>query len=154
MEPCFQVCYILSPARLLALARLHSLLHSASLTTEEDTITWYPHSSGSFTVRSMYSALRPCRPMDVAAIALWSAAGPLKVQITSWLALMGRLPTLEYMSSKSICPIFMCYSCGSMPEAIQHIFLPCPFALKLWAPFKAKFRLCSWPISVREMWGT
>jgi len=64
----------------------------------EDFITWHLHSSGIFSVRSMYSALQPPQPKDIVAAAIWATAPPLEVQITMWLALLGRLPISEFLA--------------------------------------------------------
>jgi len=80
-------CPPLSPARLQDLAGLMDILRMHTFWDGPDQITWKAGSSFVFTISSQYRLLQPSLPKDRAAKYLWKVTSPLKVKITTWLAI-------------------------------------------------------------------
>ena len=69
-----------------------------------------------------------------------------------WLAVLNRLSIANYLHRRHIRPLSSCVLCGNQSESSAHIFLYCPFALRVWAPFTYRLNPSSWPASLRYMW--
>ena len=101
----------LSPTWLQMLADLICTLLTHAFQDVLDRVTWKVGPSPIFTVGSQYQPLLPSQPQDKAAKNLWKVATPLKVKITTWLAIRDRLFTGLYLHRRHIRPRSSCIIC-------------------------------------------
>ncbi|VFQ58504.1 unnamed protein product [Cuscuta campestris] len=63
---------------------------------------------------------------------LWRIPVAPKVKVCVWRALRGILPTVSALNSKGLEIDNCCSICGQLSEAVDHLFLRCPFAEYVW----------------------
>jgi hypothetical protein len=67
---------------------------------------------------------------------IWESAAPSKVIAFSWQLLLGRIPTKSNLEARGIVILgapWECLGCVGKKETPLHLFLHCPFAMKVWA---------------------
>ncbi|XP_050221486.2 uncharacterized protein LOC126671737 [Mercurialis annua] len=71
---------------------------------------------------------------------VWKSKAPPRVKFFIWLALHNRVPSLEFLSRRSIITIdnSLCILCG-LVETQDHIFIHCSFARGIWCDILQKF---------------
>ncbi|CAN0906113.1 Putative ribonuclease H protein At1g65750 [Linum grandiflorum] len=109
----------------------------------EDSIIWQYAPSGAYTVQSRYSLLRSINspPMfePVSLIdpqlwnQLWSLQVPPKLSFFLWRIFHKIIATKVALLSKKIVKDSVCPVCLEGEESIEHIFLICPLAIRLYS---------------------
>ena len=97
-----------------------------------------PDSSGLFSCKSFYESffphsMFPCFPFFEV---IWKVPLPTKVQLFSWLVVLGKLPICDVVQMRNphilLSPSW-CVLCRSSLGTQDHIFLHCPYAQILWS---------------------
>lgn len=99
-----------------------------------DTIYWGLTPNGQFTVQSIYRALTSnsgSTQIDHFKW-IWRVKVTPKIKSFLWLLMHARLPTRQYLHHIGIIPYNLCHLCGNESETINHIFLQCTNAQRLW----------------------
>ncbi|CAN1815968.1 hypothetical protein LINPERHAP1_LOCUS27616 [Linum perenne] len=91
--------------------------------------------SGRFSVRSLRITLTadsflgiPTFPRDV----IWLKGVPPKIQAFSWLVFHGKIASLDNLQKRGFQLANRCVLCSSNLESINHLFLRCEFAERVW----------------------
>ncbi|XP_056697358.1 uncharacterized protein [Spinacia oleracea] len=111
---------------------LRKILNSQSLI---DSIGgWSAVSKGGvFSIQIMYHLLMgPCDKVSWRRIIFHNKASP-KSLFVSWLAVLGRLPTLDRLLKWKIVDSNVCPLCSCMPESTQHLFFECSYSAAIWS---------------------
>ena len=118
----------------------------------KSTVAWYLDASGTFIVRSFYACIQPDTPIEMQAYMIWRSLGPLKIQVTIWVALLDCLPVLRLSLDCIFVPHFPPL-CGLQEESIDHL-MPFPFSPSVWSTILNKFNINTWPNPIRNMGGS
>ncbi|XP_026385039.1 uncharacterized protein LOC113280655 [Papaver somniferum] len=99
-----------------------------------DTRRWKLHSTGVFTVKSLYAKLMEEVGVDhFPHLFVWKPAIPPKVNILMWCLIHGRLNTIDILQHKGMDLYNSCVLCGIGVETQEHLFLHCKIAYKIWS---------------------
>lgn len=106
---------------------------------DEDSCVWALDKTGAFSVKSLSfelakASLSQAQPCTFNWKKIWKGLIPPRVEIFTWLAVMGRLNTRSKLASLNIIPqeeIF-CILCNEQTETSDHLLLHCDFSCKLW----------------------
>ncbi|KAK1310845.1 hypothetical protein QJS10_CPA08g01101 [Acorus calamus] len=113
-------------------------------------------SQGRFSVHSCYEWMRRERPVAVGAAQkwkeIWSFKFPLKVKAFTWLVYLHRILTKEYRAKWVPDLDKTCIMCGSASESIEHLFILCPMARRVWDWLQLATGLDVNFQSLEEMW--
>jgi hypothetical protein len=123
--------------------QLKDRLALVMLAPEEDVWRWLPDEEGLFSVKSTYSHLEnrlcPTEVLDEEARLvfehIWESPAPSKVIAFSWQLLYDRIPTTLNLDYQGIIPpdaFRDCVACVGRLESSCHLFLHCPFAMRVW----------------------
>jgi hypothetical protein len=123
--------------------QLKDLLDSVMLVPEGDVWRWLPEEEGMFLVKSTYLLLEKCLcPTEVLDEEvrlvfehIWESPAPSKVIAFSWQLLYDRIPTTSNLDYRGIIPpdaFRECVACVGRLESSCHLFLHCPFAMRVW----------------------
>lgn len=122
------------------LEHLLSLLDSIHLAIDgEDTYIWQLNKSGNFSVKSITMELAksaahlppsPDKPKK-----LWAGLIPPRIEIFTWLALLGKLNSRDRLLKLKIIeePESKCPLCLEHLESSDHLLLLCSFSWKIWS---------------------
>ena len=99
--------------------RIVASLHDVNLLEERDVFVWALHSSGSFSVKSIYDALIN-NGLRVSQD-LWHIKVPTRMKIFLWYLKKGVILTKDNLARRNWNGDTMCSFCHS-PETIQHLF--------------------------------
>ncbi|KAJ6989648.1 hypothetical protein NC653_018206 [Populus alba x Populus x berolinensis] len=80
--------------------------------SSKDTYTWTGHPSGKFSIASAWELLRARRPINNMHHLLWFAGHIPRHSFILWLACLGRLRTMDRLSSAGIIQNASCILCG------------------------------------------
>jgi len=72
---------------------------------------------------------------------LWRWKVPLKLKCFFWLVLHNRLLTWDNLCLRGWQGPSLCYLCNADNESVLHLFIRCPFALKIWDYIITEMRL-------------
>jgi len=115
---------------------LVQLLSRVSLLRDQkDVQTWGCDGSGSFSVHSAYECLvKEIRsPHQEVFEYLWRIKAFPNTITTAWRVLLGRIPTRVGLRRRGVLlNTILCELCQAKEESCHHIFLECPFAMKVW----------------------
>ena len=117
---------------------LIQLLSQVSLSPfDTDAYPWSHHRKGWFSVKSFCFELAKSNPhhLPVMRRELWGGLVPHRIEIFSWLALLGKLNTKAKLVHLGILEASnaTCNLCNSAQETNDHLFLHCPVASSLWS---------------------
>lgn len=118
---------------------LQGLLGSVCLSpSTDDRLIWTPHKSGAFSVKSCSkeltnTALKPQSKIRIWG-RLWRGLIPPRIEVFSWVALLGKLNSRQKLATLNIIPPddAVCIMCNGAPETSDHLLLHCPFASSIW----------------------
>jgi mannosylglycoprotein endo-beta-mannosidase len=124
--------------------------------SSEDTYKWTGHPSGKFSIASAWELLRARRPSNNMHQLLWFAGHIPRHSFILWLACLGRLRTMDRLSSAGIIQNATCIFCGLQTETHEHLFFICTTSRQVWETVTARANIywpcCNW--SNLLQWGS
>lgn len=121
----------------------------------EDSLIWKPHKTGLFSVKSMSLELDKMnlQPSHDIIKGIWRGLVPPRIEVFSWLALLGKINTRAKLLRIGLIPSneAVCIFCDVPVEDHNHLLLLCPFAWGLWCWWINLWNF-SWvaPATIRE----
>ena len=113
--------------------------HNQSTTSQgADEVSWKLSSSGSFSVKSLYTKLTEGDVLDIAR-GLWKAGLPLKIKIFLWKMFQNRLPTADNVAKRNGPSDGSCVVGGTLEDA-THALFRCHLARFSWSAVRASFQ--------------
>ena len=97
-----------------------------------DSFVWFASANGKFSTASAMDHLRIHNPIVCWAKLVWFKNNIPRASFILWLAVHGKLATLDRVSVYSPQINLLCPLCGLIPESISHIFFACSFSLHIW----------------------
>lgn len=121
-----------------------------------DTKKWALTSNGIFSVKSLYSFLIHGGVTCGITNSIWNSPCPKKIILFNWLVWDNSILTLSNLAARGCnkLPTATCVLCNADIETVDHLFLLCPFVVRLWAFLAARFHFPPPPRSVEELWGS
>ncbi|KAI3944657.1 hypothetical protein MKW98_021115, partial [Papaver atlanticum] len=132
---------------------------------QEDDLVWVGDKSGKFSVKSAYN-LQVAQDQLVLASPdfpckqIWSRRWPPKFAFFLWQAVLERLPTLDNLQKRGSAIISTagdiipnkCILCQTVEESVNHIFIHCSFAKKIWKYFfDCADKTLNLPVCVKDL---
>lgn len=114
---------------------------SASL---PDHLVWKGHPFGRFSIDSAWNVLRDKQDVNSIHHLLWFPGHIPCHSFILWLASLGRLHTMDRLSSHSVITSFLCVLCSSATETHDHLFFSCDFLSYVWREVTTR-TLTTWP---------
>ncbi|KAF8398863.1 hypothetical protein HHK36_014727 [Tetracentron sinense] len=108
-----------------------------------DKIIWKPSSSGSFSIKSSWNALRTPYPLVDWGSLLWFPLNIKRHSFISWLALSDRLQTQDRLVKHAILNTSKCCFCQNSNENLEHLFFACRFTQSIWKHILSRIRFNS-----------
>lgn len=99
-------------------------------------MVWALDKRGIFSVKSatfeLDKAAYPPNPVLIKSV--WSGLIPHRIEVFTWLALIGKINSKEKLAHLGIIPPSeaLCVFCKSHTKSICHLFLHCDFSRKIW----------------------
>lgn len=133
-----------------------------SISGAPDKLIWLGTKSGEYTTKSGYHTAIKLRSnmeehtQDAGEIewfkSVWNLQTSPKVKMFLWKLFHKAIPVGEALAARHITSDVCCKRCGAL-ESIDHLFLHCPFAQKIWAstPFATEFEY-SGLIDLNDVW--
>ncbi|XP_027158259.1 uncharacterized protein LOC113759880 [Coffea eugenioides] len=106
---------------------------------QDDLMVWGDSSSGSFSLKTAWAAVRRRRNMSIVDQRLWNATIPLKISFFVWKVLRGIVPVDLVLQNRGINLASCCSCCSAQGESLLHLFLDGPVAAQVWTHFKRRF---------------
>ncbi|KAG5523378.1 hypothetical protein RHGRI_035257 [Rhododendron griersonianum] len=94
----------------------------------EDSVSWIPHPSGIFTVRSAWNAIRKRYPIQSWHKIIWTGNAVPRWSFILWLTVLQRLSTKDRLNSWGLHLDGTCSFCNSAAGTHQHLFFECSFS--------------------------
>lgn len=104
-----------------------------AITQSDDSIEWLLHSSKVFTLKSAWNNIREKRDQLPSHNILWKSPTVPRCAFISWLAVKGRLPTLDKLQQWNIHLPNRCILCKQAEESLDHIFCQCQYTKVIWS---------------------
>ncbi|KAF5808150.1 putative RNA-directed DNA polymerase [Helianthus annuus] len=112
---------------------LTSELGAAVLGNGEDRWSWSLEESGMFSVKSLKNSIQAARFTDLGNEFEWNNWIPIKVNFLAWRLSLDRVPTLVALARRNvIVGEIRCKICGLYDEDVDHLFVGCELAQKVW----------------------
>ena len=128
---------------------LRAALDSVYLSLEnEDSFAWALDKSGVFSVKSLALELARAssipQPSSFNWRKIWKGLIPPRVEIFTWLAVMGKINTKSKLAAMNIIPQEdnVCVFCHAHPESSVHLLLHCSFSHAIWSWWLNLWGLC------------
>jgi len=121
----------------------------------EDKMCWIRARKKSFEAKSYYKVLLNPIQSSFPWKSIWKVKVLSKVAFFVWTATLGKILTLNNLQKRNIIVMEWCYMCKTSGESIDHLFLHCMVATKLWSTILQLFGVV-WvmPRSVKDMLGS
>lgn len=128
---------ILRPMDLCEWNNLVSILNRVTFDPfNPDSFVWTPSKNEDFSVKSFKTKMSLASPNPHLSPlrTLWKKLVPHRVEIFTWLAVLGKLNTRVKLVKLQIIPEseISCVLCGESPECSNHLFLHCSFSCEIW----------------------
>jgi len=139
-----------------AVSRFFGMLYTLKVSSEgEDKLCWVPARKKSFEVKSYYKILSSPIQSSFPWKSIWKVNVPPRVAFFVWTATLGKTLTLDNLRKRNIIVMDWCSMCKTAGESIDHLFLHCMVATKLWRTILHLFGV-EWvmPGSVKDMLGS
>lgn len=117
------------------LAHLWNLIQNVQLVNTADKLVWNMTADGVYTAKSSYEAQFLGRIRLPNLELIWKAKLEDKVRFFLWLLLQNRLWTADRLRARGWNHDSKCCLCATVLEDAEHLFLHCPYAIKLWDEF-------------------
>ena len=87
---------------------------------------------------------------------MWQSKDPTRVAFFSWIAVVGKILTMNNLWKRHIVVVEWCFMCKMCRELMDHLLLHCPITYELWymvfclfgihwvMPYKVSELLASW----------
>lgn len=112
-----------------------------------DQLIWTDDPHGQYSVKRGYHTIRRTasttnenrasssyQPPNLLWKSIWKLHLPPKIRIFLWSICQNALPTRDNLFQRHISPDPVCALCAThMPETLEHLFLLCPWTLKVWS---------------------
>ncbi|XP_022031774.1 uncharacterized protein LOC110932826 [Helianthus annuus] len=122
-----------TPDEAAELQTLTSELGAAVLGNGEDRWSWSLEESGMFSVKSLKNSIQAARFTDLGNEFEWNNWIPIKVNFLAWRLSLDRVPTLVALARRNvIVGEIRCKICGLYDEDVDHLFVGCELAQKVW----------------------
>ena len=95
------------------------------LRDEEVRMFWMVSKSGKFSVKFLFSVLKPGDPFLFPWSIIWSSYVPPKVTFFAWKVTWGKALTLDLVQMRGVLLPNRCFLCHFEEETIDHILLHC-----------------------------
>ena len=110
----------------------------------EDKRIWLADSSGLFSCKSAFAWLRRGNsfPVNHHAKCIWKLSIPVKVKVFVWILVLDKLNVQSILQRRRPYPSLSpgwCILCKRHNESIDHLFLHCDFAFRLWTNILKEF---------------
>ncbi|CAA7043002.1 unnamed protein product [Microthlaspi erraticum] len=140
--------WLLPPARSNRQVLLHAYLMGISCNSSIDMPIWSVNGipRKSFSLKDVWNGIRDCKSEVFWAPLLWHRAGLGRHQITTWLFLLNRNPTLDRISSWGYETEGVCLLCGSALESRDHLFFECSYSASIWRKLMGHLSFSNIPI--------
>lgn len=125
-------------------------LMDINLTQDLDVFKWNLHTSGLFSVMSMYAYMINDN-QHLRQRYIWKLKIPLKIKIFDWYLCRGVVLTRDNLAKRIWNGSKKCCFCNE-DETIQHLYLACRFAHLIWRMVNVAFNLPP-PTSISNMFG-
>lgn len=105
------------------------------LSDRQDELIWAHAESESYAPKNGYSFLMSRKGWGEPewwSKSLWKLKSPPKSKILFWCILRGKIPTWDILQNRFMHGPGRCSLCKAEAESINHLFLKCPEALKIW----------------------
>jgi hypothetical protein len=113
----------------------------------EDLILWTGGDhSGSLSTNNVYNALaQKLWPLQIDSWRkqLWKWDLAFKIKLFFWLALDSKILTWDSLQKRGWCGPSICPLCFREEESIPHLFIYCPFTIKLWQKLHTVYNLAT-----------
>ncbi|KAJ0524125.1 putative reverse transcriptase zinc-binding domain-containing protein [Helianthus annuus] len=110
-----------------------TLLNSVSLSSDPDCWSWKLEDTGAFSVKSLRRLMQETRYSGRSQRFLWNSWSPIKVNFLLWRVILDKLPTLMALRNRNVnVPNTLCPICRNGDESIDHLFISCSFAQRIW----------------------
>ncbi|KAK3212622.1 hypothetical protein Dsin_017328 [Dipteronia sinensis] len=102
----------------------------------EDCIKWLPTPEGVYSVASTMDSLKNPHPLVPWFELLWYSHNIPRMSFILWLAIRGRLSTLDHVHLYNPYVGTLCVLCSSSPETHAHFFFECAYSKVIWSHLK------------------
>lgn len=118
---------------------------------QDDSVLWVAHSSGSFSIKSAWEAIRVKHPSQNWYGVIWLGKHVPRWSFILWLAIQERLNTTDRLVSWGLNVDNGCKLCGSGNESHSHLFFECSYSTEIWQKIKSKNGISSPACSLKEV---
>jgi hypothetical protein len=126
-----------------------SLLHFHTPRGEGvDKLVWRSYRKGIFDSRSFYHVLHVPTEICFPWKSIWGVKAPHRVAFFMWMVAWGRILTCDNLKKRGFVLAGWCCMCKDADETMDHLFLHCSVARKLWS-FVFKFVGIDWVLLSR-----
>ncbi|KAK3221999.1 hypothetical protein Dsin_009024 [Dipteronia sinensis] len=102
----------------------------------EDCIKWLPTPDGIYSVASTMASLKTPHPLVPWFELVWYSHNIPRMSFILWLAIRGRLSTLDCVHLYNPRVGTLCVLCSSSPETHAHLFFECAYRKVIWSYLK------------------
>ncbi|KAJ6332776.1 hypothetical protein OIU77_008765 [Salix suchowensis] len=103
-----------------------------------DRLVWAGHHSGNFNIASAWDFIRRKRQTHPYACITWFPGHIPRHAFILWLAMRGRLATMDRPHVQRKVTVNVCVLCGVQPETHTHLFFQCGYSSALWVHLSTK----------------
>lgn len=109
-----------------------NIASTINLSNEDDEMIWELHSSGLYSVQSLYTLInfRGVSPVHVPAV--WELYVPPRVHFFLWLVAHNKVLTRDNLSKRQFVPDTICLFCEEQESVMHLFFFHCNVAKLLW----------------------
>lgn len=111
----------------------------------EDQMRWKLKSNGDFDIRSYYNKLRDSPSIVFLWKGIWRVQAPRQVSFFVWCVAWNKILTGDNLRLRGLDFVDCCIMCRHCGETVDHLFLHCEMAYRLWSFVFINFGL-SWVI--------
>lgn len=113
---------------------------------QADERRWLMSSGGNFSGSSCFSLLEHTPDLGIPWKEIWNFAIALKVCFFLWIAVLGKISTLDVLNRKGMYLPNICLLCYKDGESVSHVLLHCSFSMEVWTNMLQDFGM-TWVFS-------